>query len=472
MNRFYYLLICLLPLSLLAQDIDLDLELFASGLQKPVAIRHAGDERLFVVEQAGRILRLDAAGNVSATPFLDIRNQVRDNASERGLLGLAFHPDYAENGYFYVNYTTEPDAATVVSRFSVDPADRNRALPGSELVLLTFEQPFGNHNGGDIAFGPDGYLYIATGDGGDANDPLDLGQDRLSMLGKILRIDVDNGTPYGIPTDNPFAKTDATLDEIWALGLRNPWRISFDRQTGDLWIADVGQNRYEEVNVEPGDDPGGRNYGWRCYEGNEPFNTQDCPAASELTFPVRAYAHSGQNGCSVTGGYVYRGATYTDMQGVYIYTDFCSGKIWGLRPNGDDTFTNETLFSGDGGQYSSFGEDLAGELYLAALNDGRIYRVVDTSFVSSTTDPAAMAIPLTVAPQPFGNQLRLTVELPTVRQASLRVLTTDGREIWQTRGLQPGPQTIALDTNTWSPGVYLLVLEVDGVRRVERVIKQ
>lgn len=450
----------------------MELRPFAAGFDRPVAIRNAGDDRLFVVERPGRIILVDNEGNVAPTPFLDIRDRVRDNASERGLLGLAFHPNFTENGYFYVNYTTEPNSGTVVSRFTVDPSDPDRADIGSEMILLSFDQPFGNHNGGDLAFGPDGYLYISTGDGGGAGDPEDNGQDRLNFLGKILRIDVDSGDTYGIPADNPFANTDATLDEIWALGLRNPWRMSFDRQTGDLWIADVGQNQYEEVNFQPAGDPGGQNYGWRCYEGNEPFNTQNCAAASELTFPVHTYVHNGANGCSVTGGYVYRGPTYTDMQGVYIYADFCSGRIWGLRPDGQQSFTSEVLLDGTAGQYSSFGEDNKGELYLAALGQGRIYQLVDTSFVSSTLDPEAADWSLQMAPQPFENTLRLTLDLPSARTRSLRILTLDGRPVTQRTDLSTGVQTLELNTTQWPAGVYLLVLEVDGLRRVERIIKQ
>jgi glucose/arabinose dehydrogenase len=471
MNRLLTLLLCCLPLAAYSQHIDLELQTFATGLNKPVAIRHAGDERLFIVEQPGRIMVLDTNGSVAATPFLDIRSRVRDNAGERGLLGLAFHPQFADNGYFYVNYTTEPNAATVVSRFSVDPSDRNRALPNSEKVILTFEQPFGNHNGGDIVFGPDGYLYIATGDGGSANDPQNKGQDRLTFLGKILRIDVDGGDPYTIPADNPFGQVDDTLDEIWALGLRNPWRISFDRQTGDLWIADVGQNEYEEINFEPAGSTGGRNYGWRCYEGNEPFNTQNCPSVDALTAPVLAYAHSGTNGCSVTGGYVYRGDTYADMRGVYLYTDFCSGRIWGLRSDGAGGFDNEFLLDGAGGQYSSFGEDQNGELYLAARGFGRIYRLVDTSFVSSTRGVMAGRFPLIVRPQPFSVTLTLEMELPQNRSANLKILSLDGKLLTRRDSLVPGRQTLQFATADWPAGTYLLVLEVDGLRRVERIVK-
>lgn len=471
MNRFFCVLTFCLPLSLVAQVIDLELELFASGLQNPVAIRHAGDERLFVLEQPGRIMILDAEGSIAPTPFLDIRSSVRDNASERGLLGLAFHPRYAENGYCYVNYTTEPDGATVVSRFSVDPDNRNRALPESEKVVLTFDQPFGNHNGGDLAFGPDGYLYIATGDGGSANDPQDNGQARLTFLGKILRIDVDGGDPYAIPEDNPFSQVDDTFDEIWALGLRNPWRISFDRREGDLWIADVGQSAFEEINFEPSGDPGGRNYGWRCYEGNEAFLTQDCPAANQLTFPVHTYAHSGENGCSVTGGYVYRGPTFADMQGVYIYADFCSGRIGGLRAQENGEFSNEVLLEGVNGQYSSFGEDQNGELYLAARSAGQIFRLVDTSFVSSTREITPEEMPITVRPQPFGTTLTLEMELPPARSASLRILSLDGKLLAQRKDLLPGRQTLEFPTADWPRGTYLLVLAIDGRRRVERIVK-
>jgi glucose/arabinose dehydrogenase len=361
--------------SLSAQPV-LDFQPFASGLSQPVDIVHAGDERLFILEKAGRIRILDAAGNLQAEPFLDIVDRVRSSGSEQGLLGLAFHPDYAENGFFYVNYTNR-EGDTHISRFQVSAGNPDQANRTSERVLLEVAQPYSNHNGGDLAFGPDGYLYIGLGDGGSGGDPQNFAQNRQSLLGKMLRIDVDNGDPYAIPPDNPFAETDETLDEIWALGLRNPWRFSFDRLTGDLWTADVGQNAWEEVNFQPADSEGGENYGWRCYEGNADFNTGGCPAASQLTFPVHVYPHGGPGCRSVTGGYVYRGDDFPNMQGYYIYADFCTGEVWGLLSEVEDDFVNVVLYDFDPSEIVSFGEDQNGELYVAAFQKGIIYRIVD-----------------------------------------------------------------------------------------------
>lgn len=354
----------------------LELQPFAAGLSRPVAIVNAGDDRLFVVEKVGRIRLLDAAGTLQSQPFLDIVDRVRSGGSEQGLLGLAFHPDYADNGLFYVNYT-DLDGDTRISRFQVEAGDPDQADPDSEQLLIQVPQPYTNHNGGDLAFGPDGYLYIGLGDGGSGGDPQDFGQNRQSLLGKLLRIDVDGGDPYGIPPDNPFADTDETLDEIWALGLRNPWRFSFDRLTGDLWIADVGQSAWEEVSYQPAASQGGENYGWRCYEADAPFNTAGCPPASELTFPVHAYPHGGPACRSVTGGYVYRGEAYPNLQGYYLYADFCTGQIWGLISEVEDDFANVLLYDFEPSEIVAFGEDQAGELYLAAFQQGTIYRIVD-----------------------------------------------------------------------------------------------
>ncbi len=372
--RNYLLLLLLCFTGLLTAQPDIELDLFASGLSSPVDIAHAGDSRLFIVERSGLIIILDENGNELSEPFLDINNIVINTSgqSERGLLGLAFHPNYKDNGYFYVNYIAN-DGNTRISRFSVDPNDPDKGDPSSELQLMTVVQPFSNHNGGCLKFGPDGYLYIGLGDGGSADDPLNNGQDRLTFLGKLLRIDVDNGNPYAIPPDNPFVNDDFTLDEIWSIGLRNPWRFSFDRETGDLWIADVGQNEFEEINFQPFDSEGGENYGWRCYEGDDPFITGGCEPASAYVFPVQTYSHPPFPNCaSVTGGFVYRGAEIPDLTGWYLYADYCLGTIWGLQNNGG---TWENVELGDFNQnFSSFGENVDGELFVATFSN-RIYKI-------------------------------------------------------------------------------------------------
>ena len=329
-------------------------------------ITHAGDERLFVVERAGRI-KIIIDGSIHINNFLDITSKVNDNPNERGLLGLAFHPDYFSNGYFYVNYTMN-NGDTRISRFSV-ANDPNTADPNSEMVIMEIDQPEWNHNGGGIKFGPDGYLYIGTGDGGSGGDPwgpIGNGQNTQTLLGKMLRIDVNNGSPYSIPPTNPFVGNNDVLDEIWAIGLRNPWRFSFDKETGDLWIGDVGQNVWEEIDFQPANSTGGENYGWKCYEGTHNFSS-NCGTATNFVDPVHDFSHGNFEHCSVTGGFVYRGCENPDFVGHYIYTDFCSGVFWSLVPDGNGGWTNTQIANYGGYDISTFGEDVNGELYVAPI---------------------------------------------------------------------------------------------------------
>jgi glucose/arabinose dehydrogenase len=366
---------------LLSAQPEFNLELVVQGLSQPADITHAGDDRLFIVERSGRIRILNSNGELLSEPFLDINDRVSPANGERGLLGLAFHPEYADNGYFFVNYT-DNGQDTRISKFQVNPGDPDAADPDSEVILMEISQPYGNHNAGDLAFGPDGYLYIPMGDGGSGGDPQNFSQNRQSFLGKMLRIDVDNGDPYSIPADNPFADEDATLDEIWAIGLRNPWRFSFDRMSGDIWIGDVGQNEWEEITFQPADSEGGENYGWRCYEGFAPFNTSGCEPESAYTPPIHTYVTGSSDGCSVTGGFVYRGSAFPAIYGKYLYADFCSGKVWTLEKDFAGNWLNTEVFDGLGGEYASFGEDSEGELYLAELVNGRLYRVEATCDLS------------------------------------------------------------------------------------------
>ncbi|MGH7474435.1 MAG: PQQ-dependent sugar dehydrogenase, partial [Candidatus Methylomirabilales bacterium] len=300
-------------------------------------------------------------------PFLDISRLVR-SGGEQGLLSVAFHPRYATNGLFYVNYTDRV-GDTVVARYTVS-ANRDRADAASALVVLTIAQPYPNHNGGQLQFGPDGTLYIGMGDGGSAGDPHGHGQNPNSLLGKMLRIDV-NVPPYAVPKTNPFVGPGPPLDEIWALGLRNPWRFSFDRQSGDLYIADVGQNSREEVNVQPAGSRGGENYGWNIMEGAECFSPPSGCARAGLTMPVATY-RTGEN-CSITGGYVYRGTQVRTLIGTYIFGDYCSGRIWGLRKSNRGEWTMRELLDTPL-RISSFGEDEAAELYVVD-HGGVIYRL-------------------------------------------------------------------------------------------------
>lgn len=356
----------------------LRLEEMARGLADPVFVTApADDPRLFVVEKPGRLRILDG-GRLLDTPFLDITSLVKAVGNEQGLLGLAFHPGFAENGRFYVNYTAEaPADATVVAEYTVS-SNRNIAS-ARERRLLTVPQFARNHNGGMIAFGPDGYLYIGMGDGGGGGDPQQHGQNATTLLGSLLRIDVDGGEPYGIPPGNPYAGDAAGADEVWATGLRNPWRFSFDRQTGDLYIADVGQNRLEEVSVQPAASGGGENYGWNRMEGASCFESSACDQAG-LVLPVHEYDRTGDDRCSITGGYVYRGSCMPDVRGRYFFADYCTSQVWTFAyENGQATDLREVTGDLDpDGQLeavASFGEDASGELYVVDL-EGRIHRVV------------------------------------------------------------------------------------------------
>lgn len=345
----------------------------ASGFDQPLGIAHAGDTRLFIVQQRGRIAVFNGT-NVLAQPFLDVSSLV-SCCGEQGLLGLAFHPRYRDNGFFYIDYTDRA-GNTVVARYSVSATDPNRADVSSARVLLTVAQPYANHNGGHLAFGPDNYLYIGLGDGGSGGDPGDRAQDLSTLLGKILRIDVDGGTPYAIPPSNPFVNRAGARGEIWAYGLRNPWRYSFDRTTGDLWIADVGQDSWEEVDFAPATSIGGENYGWRKMEGTHCYNpSTNCRDAS-MTLPVYEYSHA--EGCSITGGYIYRGAKYPALKGTYLFADYCSGSVWGTKSAGNGTFTTRKLLS-SGASVTSFGEDVAGELYLIDGAKGIVYSIRETT---------------------------------------------------------------------------------------------
>ena len=351
------------------------LEPVVSGLDSPLYVISAedGSGRLFVVEKKGRI-RIVTGNSLIQTPFLDITARVGSSGGEQGLLCVAFPPEFPAKDYFYVNYTAA-DGTSRVSRFFVQPGNANRADPQSEEVLLRIDQPFANHNGGQLAFGPEGFLYIGTGDGGGGGDPEENAQDGSTLLGKILRIDVEAGvSPYRIPSDNPFVTDAGVEDEIWAMGLRNPWRFSFDRVTGELFIGDVGQRSWEEVNrVESSS--GGGNFGWDIVEGDacfEPSTGCESRLPANYRAPVHTYSH--ELGNAVTGGYVYRGQAHPALRGVYVYGDFGSGRIWGLAPGGEGLENRLLLDSGQ--RISSFGQDQAGELYLCGFTSGTLFRIV------------------------------------------------------------------------------------------------
>ncbi len=347
------------------------------SVSKPVFLTHAFDDRLFIVEQSGRIL-IARDGALIPVPFLDVVDRVGSVGREQGLFSVAFHPQYSNSaspghGEFFVNYT-DKNGDTVISRFRASQDDANRAVPDSEAILLQVAQPFANHNGGQLQFGPDGYLYVGMGDGGSGGDPQGHGQNASTLLGALLRLNVDDedaGSAYAIPVTNPFVGDENNQDEIWAVGLRNPWRFSFDQVTGDLYLADVGQNAWEEVHFQAADSNGGENYGWNVMEGSHCFRSPGCDMTG-LEIPIFEYNHS--QGCSVTGGYVYRGQQFPTFRGNYFLSDICSGFIWTVfRESGGTWLTNKVLESGL--QISSFGEDFDGELYVLDYGSGQVFRI-------------------------------------------------------------------------------------------------
>jgi len=452
--NIYIIVFLILGYNLNAQNIDL--ELFASGFTFPLDITHAGDDRLFVVERSGKIKVVEPNGNILAIPFLDIDPLVHNvsNQDERGLLGLAFHPDYSTNGHFFVNYI-DNDGNTNIARYQVNSSDANEAVPESRELIMMIEQPVWNHNGGCLKFGPDGYLYIGMGDGGSGNDPNNFSQNPMSFLGKMLRIDVDNGLPYSIPEDNPFANDDFTLDEIWATGLRNPWRYSFDKETGDLWIGDVGQGFLEEIDFQSVNSTGGENYGWRCYEGTDFTNNSsmnDCQV--DFTFPVYEVQQSGFSGpCSITGGFVYRGAKYSELVGKYICADYCSGQFFAVEPDGQGGWTGKEVakFQHD---ISTFGEDNEGELYIASFSSGRIYHIVGENIVSANEIPLLEEV--NVYPNPTTGTTQLDLVSNGNLNLDLQLVDMTGKVVL-TKSIQVnGKHQELIDMTGFASGSYIL----------------
>jgi glucose/arabinose dehydrogenase len=448
-----------------------------SGLTDAIfATAPPGDtERLFIVEQRGfiRILDLDT-DTLLPTAFLDIDSLVV-SGGEQGLLGLAFHPDYAVNGTFYVYHSSNGDVCdnsnrcSLIARYQVDPGDPDRADHGSRFELLEVTQPASNHNGGMLAFGPDGYLYIGLGDGGGSGDPNNNGQNLNTLLGKLLRIDVDSGSPYAVPGSNPFVGV-AGLDEIWAYGLRNPWRFSFDRDTGDLWIGDVGQGSWEEVDHQPAASQGGENYGWRLMEGTHCYNpSEDCNDGS-LVLPVHEYSH-GSNNCSITGGYLYRGSV-PQLAGLYLFGDYCTGRVWAYNPDTDiatQILTDQTV-----GNVLSFGEDAAGEVYI--LTGDTLWRLETGDLTGAPLLPAGLRL-APASPNPFDERSRLALSLDGARRRlDVSIFAVDGRHL---RTLHEGPAAAGELSLSWdgrddagralAAGVYLLRAETEREQAGQRL---
>lgn len=463
----WVLLLVALRSTIGTSQVSLDRTFPNLSFSSPVDLQNAGDgtNRLFVVEQAGRIRVFPNNPAVtSSSVFLDITNKVR-SGGELGLLGLAFHPDYPSNGWFYVNYTAGFSGnagnplRTVIARYRVSPSDPNRADSLSEQILLTFNQPYENHNGGQIAFGPDSCLYIATGDGGSGGDPLNNAQNRSSLLGKILRIDV-NGSPYAIPPTNPFAgNLQGYREEIYAYGLRNPWRFSFDRSTGRLWAGDVGQNTWEEVDIIVL----GGNYGWRIMEGFSCYNSPTCDSAG-LSLPVHSYDRSATGGASVTGGYVYRGSAVPSLAGKYVYGDYVSRRVWTLSYTGPGTAQNEYLLTAVG-PISSFGVDESGELYALDHAGGGVYRF-DSVSSSGPSDELPSTFELAQNyPNPFNGQTAIPYSLPRGAQISIVVFDLRGRQVARLfEGFRSaGRYDVQWDAADLPSGVYTVRFSVEGV---------
>ena len=459
-NFIPYLLTFLFFAQSYAQEVTI--ELFKDGFNSPVNLQHAGDDRLFVVEQNGIIKILNPDGTVNSTPFLDISGDV-SCCGERGLLGLAFHPDYQNNGYFYVNYTNI-SGDTQVSRFSVSSSNADIADENSELPIIGYNQPNSNHNGGCLAFGPDGYLYISSGDGGGSGDTSNNAQNLNLLLGKMLRIDIDNtdGTAnYSIPADNPFVGNPNAKDEIWAYGLRNPWKFSFDSLNGDIWIGDVGQNEVEEIDKAAATDAG-LNYGWRCYEGSEPFNTNNCPPQSELTFPIAEYSSAtGSGNCSITGGYVYRGSVYADIQGVYIFADYCNGTISTLDQSG--TIVEQLDVSEN---WVSFGEDVNGELYAVALG-GDIYKIEGGEILSNSNIDSVSDISL--LPNPASNIV--TIQASNTLISEIIITDVKGSIIFSE--INKPTETKTISVSNFSNGMYFVkAVSKNGNEIIKKLVIQ
>lgn len=461
------------------------------GLDYPVYVTSpANDNRLFIIEQRG-VIKIFKDGSLMDAPFLDIEALVFPPSppEERGLLGLAFHPDYATNGYFYVEYNNL-NWDTVIARYRVT-SNPDRADSLSRRVFMTIDQPAPNHKGGTLLFGPDGYLYIGMGDGGNAGDPSNYAQRDDVLLGKMLRINVDHGShglPYSIPADNPFAGPGLPLDEIWAKGFRNPYRWSFDRATGDLYIGDVGQGLWEEIDYQPAASPGGENYGWRLMEGNHCYDPPKSCNPDTLVVPIHEYFHIFH--CAVVGGYVYRGDAIPGLQGTYFFADYCTANIWSFRYDGVQLteFTDRTEELSPAGEISlisAFGEDAEGELYIVERGEpgtGEIYRIVAAS--GSAVDPPEDQVSLSglrvmpATPNPFWGSTRVPVAVGwSPRRVGAEVYSASGHLVEE---LKPAPSAPGAFTLEWdgrdargarcASGTYFLRVEVDGVTAHERLI--
>lgn len=460
MKKFIFLIQSIFLTLLLQAQLQVKLVFFSAGYSSPVGIENCGDSRLFIVQQTGQIIISDSLGNRRSTPFLDLTDRI-STGIERGVLGLAFDPAYKANGFFYVNYT-DKNGNTQVSRFSVKSGLPNQADKNSEKLLLNIAQPFSTHNGGCTRFGPDGYLYIGMGDGGYIGDPYNNAQNKQSLLGKMLRIDVHNGNPYAIPADNPFKDSANYRSEIWALGLRNPWRWSFDAVGGSMYIADVGQDNWEEVNVQKRG-KGGQNYGWRCYEGKQAYHTDSCAAAGKYIAPTYEYAHadSTTKDCSIIGGFVYRGARYPNLYGKYLFNDYCNGVFRALYSvAGKITVTN--LLDADDNAFVSFGLDRNRELYVCNYINGNIYRVSDASVTAFDNVVSGKAM-FSILPNPSKGNFQITYHADANTQLRIRISNNIGVQyLYNNKNVNKGDNSFAIDLKAPKGNYFVLMTNASG----------
>jgi len=473
-NATHIALFLLIGFQMHAQTNLIKLVPFSTGYVSPLGIENCGDSRLFIVQQQGQIYISDSLGNRRSKPFLNISARVNSTGNSQGLLGLAFDPDYLTNGYFYVDYINNA-GHTQISRFKVSAGDPNKADTASEKFILQVQQPFRYHNGGCIRFGPDGFLYIGTGDGDDeGGDPNNYSQNTQSLLGKMLRIDVHHGDPYKIPLKNPFVDSANYLPEIWALGLRNPWRWSFDAITGNLIIADVGEALWEEIDLQSAKSKGGENYGWRCYEGTKAFNTTGCKPKSNYTFPIVQYKHALSTGdCSITGGFVYRGSAFPSLKGKYFYADYCSGLIRMFKIA--DTTGKKIVYYGDAGAYTSFGENYHHELFITNFVDGKIYRITDTlTTPQQNFDIISKGTSVRIYPNPAHGNFTIEYNTQKKEEYTLRFYNSTGEELYAAK------HAFSEGTNTWAvsvPGIakgncYFTLSAPSGIFLSQKILMQ
>lgn len=419
---------------------------FATGFTAPVEISNAGDSRLFVVQQNGLIKIVPPNGIVNAANFINLTSKIIFSG-ERGLLGLAFHPQYATNGYFFVYYNQVTTGNIIVARYTVSATNPDIADVSTEKILLNIPKPFDNHNGGSMHFAPDGNLWISTGDGGSSNDPNNNSQNKNSLLGKMLRINVNSTANYEIPADNPFVGV-AGADEIWSYGLRNAWKFSFDLSTSNVLIADVGQGQFEEINKIP-ISTAGVNYGWRCYEGNANNILTGCAAMNTMTFPLAVYDHSGGK-CSITGGYVYRGSLYPAFSGKYFFADYCSRQIGILNDNNSITWS--AAFAG--ANFATFGEDINKELYVSAVNNGKIYKLSTTTLATENSSQNQISI----SPNPASVQV--FVKGLNTKNTIAEIINAEGRKISEIDVNENG----SVDISSLKTGVYFVNIKSEGLK--------